>query len=137
MVRSCLTLGSGPDEKVASDFTSVPDPSARRLFPLCGRDFRNCHENRHPYPGACPNDYTQVPVPMTTARKSPPLPNSAQKFVSRSLLHLDVGEKFLASILQAGTKDVDHIINNQEAIMIPLADIDCDGRVLLVMALHV
>ena len=71
------------------------------------------------------------------ARKSPPLPNSAQKFVSRSLLHLDVGEKFLASILQAGTKDVDHIINNQEAIMIPLADIDCDGRVLLVMALHV
>ena len=27
----CLTLGSGPDEKVASDFTSVPDPSARRF----------------------------------------------------------------------------------------------------------
>ena len=27
----CLTQGSGPDEKVASDFTSVPDPSARRF----------------------------------------------------------------------------------------------------------
>ena len=27
----CLTLGSGPDEKVARDFTSVPDPSARRF----------------------------------------------------------------------------------------------------------
>ena len=28
------SLGSGPDEKVASDFTSVPDPSARRLHSL-------------------------------------------------------------------------------------------------------
>ena len=25
-----LSLGSGPDEKVASDFRSVPDPSERR-----------------------------------------------------------------------------------------------------------
>ena len=33
-LRRGLALGSGPDEKVASDFTSVPDPSARRL---CGR----------------------------------------------------------------------------------------------------
>ena len=30
-LRRGLALGSGPDEKVASDFTSVPDPSARRL----------------------------------------------------------------------------------------------------------
>ena len=29
-LRRGLALGSGPDEKVASDFTSVPDPSARR-----------------------------------------------------------------------------------------------------------
>jgi len=29
-LRRSLALGSGPDEKVASDFTSVPDPSARR-----------------------------------------------------------------------------------------------------------
>jgi hypothetical protein len=35
-------------------------------------------------------------------------------------LHLDVGKEFLASVLQTGTKDVDHIINNQEAIMIML-----------------
>ena len=34
LLRRGLALGSGPDEKVASDFTSVPDPSARRL---CGR----------------------------------------------------------------------------------------------------
>ena len=30
--RRGLVLGPGPDEKVASDFTSVPGPSARRLF---------------------------------------------------------------------------------------------------------
>ena len=29
-LRRGLSLGSGPDEKVASDFTSVPDPSERR-----------------------------------------------------------------------------------------------------------
>jgi hypothetical protein len=29
-LRRGLTLGSGPDEKVARDFTSVPDPSERR-----------------------------------------------------------------------------------------------------------
>ena len=32
-LRRSLSLGSGPDEKVASNFTSVPDPSERR----CGR----------------------------------------------------------------------------------------------------
>ena len=31
-LRRGLSLGSGPDEKVASDFTSVPDPSERRLL---------------------------------------------------------------------------------------------------------
>ena len=31
LLRRGLALGSGPDEKVASDFTSVPDPSARRI----------------------------------------------------------------------------------------------------------
>ena len=30
-LRRGLSLGSGPDEKVASDFTSVPDPIERRL----------------------------------------------------------------------------------------------------------
>jgi len=30
-LRRVLSLGSGPDEKVASDFTSVPDPSERHL----------------------------------------------------------------------------------------------------------
>ena len=30
-LRRGLSLGSGPDEKVASDFTSVPDPSERHL----------------------------------------------------------------------------------------------------------
>ena len=29
-MRRGLSLGSGPDEKVAGDFTSVPDPSERR-----------------------------------------------------------------------------------------------------------
>ena len=33
-LRRGLSLGSGPDEKVASDFTSVPDPSERRLRSL-------------------------------------------------------------------------------------------------------
>ena len=38
-LRRGLALGSGPDEKVASDFTSVPDPSARRI---CGGGRAQC-----------------------------------------------------------------------------------------------
>ena len=38
-LRRSLSLGSGPDEKVARDFTSVPDPSARRLRREVGSDY--------------------------------------------------------------------------------------------------
>ena len=41
-LRRGLALGSGPDEKVASDFTSVPDPSARRI---CGGGRAQCEAN--------------------------------------------------------------------------------------------
>ena len=33
-------------------------------------------------------------------------------------MHADVGEEFLAGILQAGTKDIDHIIDNEKAVVI-------------------
>ena len=52
-------------------------------------------------------------------------------------MHADVGEEFLASILQAGTEDVDHIVDNEKAVVISLAVIDSDGWILLVMTLDV
>ena len=52
-------------------------------------------------------------------------------------MHADVGEELLAGIFQAGPKDIDHIVDNQEAVVVPLADVDSDGRVLLVVALYV
>ena len=33
-------------------------------------------------------------------------------------MHADVGEEFLAGILQAGTKDIDHIVDNEKAVVI-------------------
>ena len=48
-------------------------------------------------------------------------------------MHADVGEEFLASILQAGTEDVDHIVDNEKAVVISLAVIDSDRGILLVM----
>ena len=60
-----------------------------------------------------------------------------EQIVSGGFLHFDVGEEFLAGILQTGPKEVDYIIDNQEAIMVTLAIIDSDWRILLVMALHV
>ena len=50
-------------------------------------------------------------------------------------MHADVGEEFLACVLQAGTEDIDHIIDNQETIVIMLAGVDCNWWVLLVVAL--
>jgi hypothetical protein len=52
-------------------------------------------------------------------------------------LHTDVGEEFLASILQAGSEDVDHIIDNEKAVVISPTVIDSDGGILLVMTLDV
>ena len=52
-------------------------------------------------------------------------------------MHLDVSEEFLASILQAGPKKINHIVDDEEAVMIALAHIDCYRWVLLVIALYV
>ena len=42
---------------------------------------------------------------------------------SISRLHSDVGEELFASVFQTGTKEIDHIINDEEAVMIVLAGI--------------
>ena len=52
-------------------------------------------------------------------------------------MHADIGEELLSGILQAGTKDVDHIIDNEKAVVVSLTVTDCDGGILLVMTLHV
>ena len=52
-------------------------------------------------------------------------------------MHSDVGKEFFAGILQAGTKQIDHIIDNQETIVILLAGVDRNWWVLLVVALHI
>ena len=52
-------------------------------------------------------------------------------------MHADIGEEFLTGILQAGTKDVDHIIDDEEAVVIPLTYIYYNRCILLVMTLHV
>ena len=52
-------------------------------------------------------------------------------------MHADVGEELLAGILQAGTKDVDYIVDDKEAVVVSLAVIHGDGWILLVMTLHV
>ena len=53
------------------------------------------------------------------------------------LLHFDVGEEFLACIFEAGPEEIYHIVDDQEPVMISLADIDGDGWVLLIMSLDV
>jgi hypothetical protein len=52
-------------------------------------------------------------------------------------LHFDVGEEFLTCIFEAGPEEIYHIVDDQEPVMIPLAEIDGDGWVLLIMSLDV
>ena len=69
--------------------------------------------------------------------KTKPLFDVIQQFRCRGLLHFDVGEEFFSCIFEAGPKDVYHIINNQEAIMIPLSCDYANWRILLVMSLYI
>ena len=39
-------------------------------------------------------------------------------------MHADVGKEFLAGILQAGAKEIDLIVDDQEAVVVMLADVD-------------
>ena len=50
-------------------------------------------------------------------------------------LHFDVGKEFLAGILQAGTKEIYHIVDNQKAIVIALRGVYINWRILLVVSL--
>ena len=52
-------------------------------------------------------------------------------------MHSDVGKEFLAGIFQAGTKQIDHIVDNQEAVVIVQASVDRNWGVLLIVALHI
>ena len=49
-------------------------------------------------------------------------------------MHFDISEELLACILQAGAKEIDHIVDNEKAVVIALTVIDCDLRILLIMA---
>ena len=60
-----------------------------------------------------------------------------QQFCGIGLLHLYVGEEFLASIYQGGSKEIDRIVNDEEAIMIVTADVYIDRGVLLVVAQNI
>ena len=60
-----------------------------------------------------------------------------EEFLRRSFLHLDVSEELLAGIFQTGPKEIDDVVDNQKAIVIMLAGVDCNWRVLLVVALQI
>ena len=51
-------------------------------------------------------------------------------------LHSNICEQPFASIFQTCPKDIYVIINNQEAVMIMLTNVDGDRRVLLIVTLH-
>ena len=50
-------------------------------------------------------------------------------------MHADVGEEFLACVLQACAEDIDRIVDNQKTIVVVLADVDSDRRILLLLLL--
>ena len=52
-------------------------------------------------------------------------------------MHADISEEFLAGILQTGPKDIDHIIDDEEAVVISLTYIYNNRCILLVMTLQV
>ena len=55
------------------------------------------------------------------------LSDIAEQVLGGGLLHADVGEELLSGIFQRGPEDVDHIVDNEEAVVVPLADVDGNG----------
>ena len=47
-------------------------------------------------------------------------------------MHADVSEELLACIFQAGTENVNHIVDDEEAVVISLTVIDGDGGILCI-----
>ena len=80
-------------------------------------------------------------LPSTSPSSPPPktltLPYPAKQVGGGGLLHLDVGEELLACILQAGAKDIHLVIDDEEAVVVMLADVHRDGRILPVVLLNV
>ncbi len=60
-----------------------------------------------------------------------------QQFCWIGLLHLNVGEEFLAGIFQGGSEEIDRIIDDEETVMIMTADVYIDRGVLLVVAQNI
>ena len=60
-----------------------------------------------------------------------------QQFCWIGLLHLNVGEEFLAGIFQGGSKEIDRIVDDEETVMIVTADVYIDRGVLLVVAQNI
>ena len=56
-----------------------------------------------------------------------------QDFHCRCILHLNVSKEFLSCILQAGTKKIHHVVDNQEPVVIIPTRIYCNRWKLLVM----
>jgi len=61
----------------------------------------------------------------------------SQQFCWIGLLHLNVGEEFLAGIFQRCTKEIYRIVDNEETVMIVTADVYIDRWVLLVVAQNI
>ena len=68
---------------------------------------------------------------------APLLSDITEQFRWRRPLHADVGEELFACILQACAKDIDGIVDNQETVVVALAEVDGDRGILLVVALQV
>ena len=60
-----------------------------------------------------------------------------EQFLCGGFLHLDVGKEFLAGILQAGAEKIDHIVDDEEAVVVTLGGTYINRRILLVVSLDV
>ena len=52
-------------------------------------------------------------------------------------MHFDVGKEFLAGIFQAGTKEIYHIVDDQEPIVIALCGVYINRWILLIVSLQI
>ena len=63
--------------------------------------------------------------------------DAVEQRLSRGFLHFDVGKEFLSCILQAGSEEINHIVDDEKSVVIMLGGTYINRWVLLIVTLDV
>ena len=118
-------------------YTKAANPKGKDMVMMGEVHNYLCPEVKKPPTFTCQRLPTFVYLKSNLYENTKKSSDIAEQILGRGHLHLDIGEELLAGILQRGPEDVDHVVDDEETVVVMLTHIYINRRVLLVMALNV